>query len=171
MRLRRAPVPQQAASAFLHTDPETLHKKISFLFQTRSYPCSKMPFWSLFQNKFKKKNKNQCNSHWKSQSHWPRRWNPRCRARALHSPVSQHPATGNITTTLIQTKASSASANMQQFCLSPFNNLMYTLIQKYLARKTNKERKSNLLGIFWYSYFFFFLEMFYLYKSKELQWI
>lgn len=48
-----------------------------------------------------------------------------------------------------QATASSALANMQQFCLSPFNNLLYTLIQKYLARKEGKqERKSNAVGNF-----------------------
>lgn len=32
---------------------------------------------------------------------------------------------------------------MQQFCLSPFGNLLYTLIQKYLAGREDKQGKNK----------------------------
>lgn len=32
---------------------------------------------------------------------------------------------------------------MQQFCLSPFSNLLYTLIQKYLAGREDKQGKNK----------------------------
>lgn len=165
---------------YSHRSRDTdMTQNTSSLLQTASSPCSEMLFKSLPPKINKVKSMiNPLSMALKLRNYWPETWKAQLHSTALQSfslqsappahSAQQQVTAGGIATTA-QTKASSTWANMQQFCLSPFSNLLCTPIQKYLAGKEDKQGKNKQCSGEKRT-LFFFLEM-HPHESKGLWWI